>query len=237
MSADGEINVAVRAEGADDAADELAQRGGGDGGGGGGGLTGALRGAGVLAILASVLDLLGPVGDFLDAIFNILKAFLAPIGLIIFRLLSPVLRLLVSLLPAWFDLTREIDKRMQTFVGTLGDARDRIQDIVSNTDSLSDLPSALVSFEQVLASLLPRELKQLRAIIKLGFEILKKTFERLVPNLNVPGFGGGGGTQDAGNSGLRQAAEAGLRAGVNVTLRGGLAAFVDEIERRQDVDF
>jgi len=121
MSADGEINVRVNAEGAGEAADELADQNGagggvaagGRGGGGGGGLTGALKGAGILSLLGTALELLGPVGDFLDAIFSILKAFLAPIGLIIFRLLSPVLRLLVKALPVWLSFMSAVDGHVE----------------------------------------------------------------------------------------------------------------------------
>lgn len=141
MSADGEISVRVNAEGASDAADELAGRGGGGGGGGRGGrgLTGALKGAGFLAILGSALELLGPLADGIDAIFEILKAFLAPIGLIFFRLMAPVLRLLVKILPVWFDFMRTVDGLLVAYIEFFRGLRTEL------LQSLSGLPARIWS--------------------------------------------------------------------------------------------
>lgn len=107
MSANGDIEIAVTAEGADDAAAELAEggeaEGGGmaaaAGGGGGGGLRGNLRAG---AIAGALLSVIGPLLDILNPIMKILQAFLAPLSIMLMRLLSPVLRVLIRLLPAWF---------------------------------------------------------------------------------------------------------------------------------------
>jgi len=124
MSADGNIEIQVKSEGADEAAGELADRtdgGGGvlEGGGpppsGGGedeqGLLQTAKGGVVLGLIAGllggILKLLKPLGGFLSATVDVLQAFLAPIGLIIMRLMMPFLRLAIRLLPAWFKITQD----------------------------------------------------------------------------------------------------------------------------------
>lgn len=128
MSADGEISVAVRAEGVNEAAAEMGgdgQQGGGggnalagggggggdggdgdgDGGGGGGGIGQALSG-GIVGGLVS--QLLGPLLDILDPILKILNAFLAPVSAMLMRLLMPVLRFMIQLLPGWIQFINEL---------------------------------------------------------------------------------------------------------------------------------
>lgn len=103
-TADGEIEIAVRAEGVDDAAAELGEADGdGRGGpprgdGGGDGLRQAFRGGLIGGLLSQAI---GPLLDTLDPILKILQAFLAPLATLLLRLLSPVLRFLIQLLPAW----------------------------------------------------------------------------------------------------------------------------------------
>lgn len=109
MSANGEIEIAVTADGAEDAAGELAQGGdvtggGGDGEGqGGGGLADAITGGIVGGLLS---QLLGPLLDVLSPMLEILNAFLAPLAAFLLRLFSPVLRMLIDLLPAWMEFMR-----------------------------------------------------------------------------------------------------------------------------------
>lgn len=115
MSADGEVSVAVTAEGTEDAAAELsdadpsggAAAGGGGGMGGGGGLKQSLKGGLIGGLLS---QLLGPLLDVLSPILGILRAFLAPLAVFLLRLFQPVLRLLIGLLPAWMSF---IDTAMQ----------------------------------------------------------------------------------------------------------------------------
>ncbi len=110
MSADGEIDIKVQAEGTDGAASELADSGGGGGGVGGGGSgsdggKGGLRGnlrSGALA--GALISALGPLLNILDPIHKLLQAFLAPIAVIFLRLMQPVLRGLIQLIPLWFGL-------------------------------------------------------------------------------------------------------------------------------------
>jgi hypothetical protein len=102
MSADGEIEVAVMAEGADDAAADVAEgsqaQAGGPGGGGGDGLAQSLRGGIIGGLIASAF---GPVLEVLDPMLEILEAFVAPVMAFLLRLLQPALRFLIELLPLW----------------------------------------------------------------------------------------------------------------------------------------
>lgn len=118
MSADGEITVAVKAEGVDDAAAEvsdadgdgggsIAQAAGGGGDGGGGGLRGGLKRGGLIGGLAA---LVGPLLDVLEPVLAVLKAFLAPIQLAMLRIVTPALRKLLKVLPVWFRLVDQIEQ-------------------------------------------------------------------------------------------------------------------------------
>jgi len=106
MSADGEVEVQVNAEGVDDAAGEIADSGGvggggGPGPGGGGSLRGSLKG-GLLG--GALVAALGPLIDILEPIQGVLEAFLAPVAVMLLRLFAPVLRfLLTKALPVWME--------------------------------------------------------------------------------------------------------------------------------------
>lgn len=133
MSADGEIDIAVRAEGTDEAAAELSDTDGGLGGGGGGdddggegGLGQALSG-GIFGGL--IAQLLGPILDVLNPILDILKAFLAPVAVVLLRALAPVLREFLKLLPGWSDF--------------VSNGLDRLDDVVQ---IIRNLPGMITAF-------------------------------------------------------------------------------------------
>jgi len=136
MSANGEIEIAVTAEGADQAAQELAgdgEEGGGPplGGGddGGGGLRGNLKAGAIAGVL---LSLLGPLLDVLNPIMKVLQAFLAPLATFLMRLLQPVLRvLLTKVLPAWLSFIRIANRGIPQLVSLLTSVPGRIWDFVS----------------------------------------------------------------------------------------------------------
>jgi AcrR family transcriptional regulator len=143
MSADGEITVAVRAEGTDEAAAELTDSGGGGGGGGGGdgeggGLSQATRGGFIGGLLSEAL---GPVLDVLTPILNILSAFLAPLAALLLRLFAPVLRFLVRLLPQFIS-----------FVNDLPDIVASLPELIGQF--LADLPAMIWEFIQQLPRLI-----------------------------------------------------------------------------------
>lgn len=103
--ADGEINVAVNAEGVEDAAGEMdGSLAEGEGGGNTGqiasntGKMARLMGAivGLLAFGEDILNVLGVVS-------SIMRAFVAPLAALFLRSMQPILRLLLSLLPGWIS--------------------------------------------------------------------------------------------------------------------------------------
>jgi hypothetical protein len=140
MSADGEIDIAVRAEGAEDAAAELSGGGGAGGGGGGeGGLRQSIRG-GIIGGLLS--QLLGPLLDLLTPMLKILQAALAPLAALLLRLLSPVLRWLIQLLPTWMK-----------FMDIAMKGVPKLQELLSN------LPGMVWSFLSSLPDLIWKNIK------------------------------------------------------------------------------
>lgn len=103
--ADREVEVSVNAEGVDEAAGEMGGDaatggvGGPSGSGGGGRLGGKL-----IARLVGLLAVLGPILDVLGVVSQVLEAFVAPLAVVLLRILQPALRLLIRVLPVWFDI-------------------------------------------------------------------------------------------------------------------------------------
>lgn len=125
-TADGEINIQVKADGVEDAAAEVAdQEGGGGGmpGGGGGSLRGNLKAGAIAGVLLSAL---GPVLDLLSPMLKILQAFLAPLAAMLLRILQPVLRYLIRLLPAWMQFIDELPKHVANAVSWIQSLPGRI---------------------------------------------------------------------------------------------------------------
>jgi hypothetical protein len=135
MSANGEIEIAVTAEGADQAAQDLAGDGDGGGGGpplggggggdgGGGGLRGNLKAGAIAGLLMS---LLGPLLDVLNPIMKILQAFLAPLATFLMRLFQPVLQvLLTKVLPMWLSFMRIANRGIPNLISLLMSVPSRI---------------------------------------------------------------------------------------------------------------
>jgi len=135
MSADGEIEVAVRAEGADDAADKLAEGvEAPEDGAAGGGIGSALKRGGIVGAIAALAR---PLLELLQPLVDIAKAFLAPMAVMLLRLFSPVLRGLIRLLPRWINF-------IDTVTPVLLKAR----------DLLLSLPGRLWSFVSALPGMI-----------------------------------------------------------------------------------
>lgn len=119
MSTNGDIEIAVSAEGVDEAAADLGGDGDGGGppGGGGqdgqGGLRGNLRSG---AIAGALISALGPLLDVVSPILQVLNAFLAPVATMLLRLLAPVLRVLLTrVLPVWLGFMDFVDSALSDF--------------------------------------------------------------------------------------------------------------------------
>ncbi len=258
MSADGEVQVQVNAEGVDDAAEELGDADGGGGvggaGGGGGEGPGGLRGSLKAGLFAGLLtSVAGPLLEVLDPILSVLQAFLAPIAALALRLLSPVLRfLLTKILPVWFKWLN-VSEGLLKFIGAgiavllspilliaaqavllyaaiqfvaskLDGAKSAITSVGSDVwDFVSGGVSNIISAVGDLPGDIWQEVQQLADLI--GQELAER-----LPNVNPID-----GARETGNdfvSGVNQTVE--NNTGVNIS--GGLGAFVDEVEKTSGVD-
>lgn len=176
MSADGEINVAVKAEGVDEAAAEIGNGGAGaPTGGGEGGLGTAIRGGVVGGVLSQAL---GPLLDVLDPILKLMQAFLAPVGALLLRLLQPVLRLFLQLLPGWLSFISSIP-------GLVGDAVEFIQSLPGRIwNFVSSLPADIWAEISSGASWLTRSIQSIGMDIGTGiWRIFKNGADWLI---NLP---------------------------------------------------
>jgi hypothetical protein len=252
---DREVEVTVQAEGVDDAAGELggdavaegpavgAPGGGGDGGGGGrSGRFGKL-----LTRLLGLLAFLGPILDVLGTVSKVLTAFVAPVAVLLFRLLTPALRLLLAALPLFFDFIDVLNELVGNFQGwVLGAVRTATQEgvaaLIPELPSLNpaDLASRLGQLyfsasQDIIQGLSARFGDQLA---QLPSDIGAAVARRL-PNL--PSIGGGGDDGglfdrfspfDRGDSG-----DGGDGGGAVVNLEGGLDAFVNRITKDKSLDF
>ena len=153
--ADNEVEVAVRAEGVEDATGEFdgdAAAAGGDGGGAGMGQLTSDTGRilKVLGVIAAVIAIFEDVLDLVSVVANILRAFVAPLAVILMRLFQPVLRILVQLLPAWMDfidsnkgMIGEFLAGLVPWVMWLPAVVDRLRDV---WDTLKGVPGRIGAF-------------------------------------------------------------------------------------------
>jgi hypothetical protein len=257
---DREVEVSVQAEGVDDAAGELggetAAGGGvgvgvpGDGGGRGGGLKGALAGG----IIGGLLSQLKSVTNILEPILAVLNAFLAPISLVVMRLLQPVLRQFIKLLPAWLNFVNNYPP--DTIGSLLGAYIDYATAIWGQIFSaLGTATSAIVQ--------LPSKIGDLASMVPTWGEIqggLRSLRERLVQEITslpssigaavgnkLPGLPSIGGRGDRGGGGLfdgllsrfdgDDSGGGGDGDGPIVNLEGGLGTFVDRFTKNPTFDF
>jgi len=225
--ADGEVEVSVQAEGVDEAAGEMAPDaagvGGPDGAGGGGG-RGRIGGK-LITRLLGVLAFLGPILDVIGVVANVLTAFVAPVAVLLLRLLQPVLRLMIRVLPVWFDI-----------VAFITDVATRIRDLQ-------------VAFVRTLVQQARDIVKWIRGLpgeIESFFTSLPGDIATAITN-QIPFFGGGGGGDGGGSDGPipdsgpfappddptdRRPGEGPL-----VEIAGGLRPFIERITQNGSFDF
>jgi hypothetical protein len=253
MSADGEIEVKVSADGADQAAEDLSDESAAGVGGGGGGdgedgglLSRGLKGGAVIGALLGLLDVLSPIAPVLEVI----KALLSPITLILARLLQPFLRFMVTrVLPA-----------LMSFMDDVMPVVDRISSLLTEASSilrgfwggvvrwLAQLPSKMWNLLQRGFSWIETQVgvaaQYLRTLPRRIWEFLQ-SLPRMIGNVisnrlpEIPtspsgvvdtavntfaggdGGGGGGGAGEFGQT--------------IINLTGGLGAFVEQVQRDNNI--
>ena len=252
---DNDLTIDVNAEGVEDAAGEFedvsgAAAGDADGGAPGGGGGGSGRFGKILSRLLGLLAFLGPILQVLEVVSKVLTAFVAPLAILLLRLLTPALRLLLRALPLFFAFTDKLDQLLANFQGwvTAG-ARTAVNEgvraLIPNLAEFDPVAFAKragrayrdVSMDIVdgLASRINDQLRRLPSDI--GSAIASR-----LPNLGPLGGGGGdggGGLFDRFNPFDRPGDSGGGDDGDPpiINLEGGLGAFVDGVTQNGSIDW
>jgi hypothetical protein len=244
--ADGEVEVSVRAEGVEDAAGEMTPDAagaegvedaagemapdaagpdiggpGGDGRGGRGRLLGK-----TLTKLVALFAFIEPILDVLGVISQVVKALVAPLAVLLLRLLQPALRLLIRVLPYVLDLTDILIDLLEQGRELEASLFNAIFDAARQLGGwILSLPERIWEFMQRLPSMI-------------GMAV-----GNVLPD--VPTLGGG----DGFLSELRDAVGGGAgdffggpgegveTGGPVVNITGGLEAFIRRITQDSDFDF
>lgn len=255
----GEINVSVQSEGVDEASDDISDvEGGGEGGGGvavgggrgqQGGLKGALKGGIFLAALKLILDLFPGLMEYISGIFNIAKAFIAPLSIMMIRLMQPVLRFLIRILPLWYaflsdpsgvikqgvmDLWNSITKlpgQIWSFVSALpGKIWSKMKSWASAVDeALGGIPGDIWEYLKGLPGDIWDYMKDLPGDIWDYVKQLPGKIAQYIPGANVSD------AKETVSDGADTVRETAGQTVVN--LQGGLDSFVSRVERGSDVDW
>lgn len=250
MSADGEIEIQVAAEGVDDAAgemsgDALAGGGAGEGEDMGSVASNTGRMTAMLGSILALLSFLGPVLDVLGAISSVLEAFVAPLAAMMMRLLTPVLLELINVLPVWYEIVDQFGKIVDTFgvLATLPHllpfmllaafrALDWDKTISSEIQQLRN--QAATAWDQLVAgvmnlpTLLWENLQRLPGMI--GAEVAARIPTGGSVTAGVQRSIGLGGGDDGGDGG-------GGVPSVGINFEGGLETFIERAERSTGVEF
>jgi len=228
--ADGEINVAVQAEGVDEAAGELGgdgagaaeapELGGPDGDGGGGGRGGTF--GKLLTRIATLLVFLGPIFDVLGAVSGVLKAFVAPLAVLLMRLLAPVLRLMIKVLPVWFAIMDVLDSALQEFIKLRSGLIARMLEFLGIRNPVESILSVINSVESGIDNL-PADISN-----KLAGVLPSDVSGQDVRDVA---------TSDTAKAGLFGALTGGPSGAVTqIAIEGGLGALVENINRDENVN-
>ena len=231
--ADGEINVSVRADGVDDAAGELGSDGGASGRGGMGGGDASSgdqqnRFLKLLGSIAALVAFFGPILDAVGTITTVMEAFVAPLAIVLLRLFEPALRLLISVLPAWFDIVDQLD----AFVDKFGELSLGFFLAVS---ILRVIHRGVEGLRNLLSGANDR-LGDMRDWLGDIFDTLRTIPSRIADNLRSAGDVAGQ-ARDGISNALLGDDDSRRRQAVNIGIGGGLEPFIDRLTRNGSVDF
>ena len=250
---DGEVSVSVRAEGVEDAAGEMDPDAAAATGGESGGPMGQVskdtsRIVKVLGVIAAVIAIFEDVLNLVAVVANILRAFVAPLAIILMRLFQPVLRILLQLLPAWMSFIDENEGQFAALLAgimpwlvwipsvvdavrgmweTLKATPDRIGGFIDGVrDRLGDVASSIRSLPSRIWSFVER----------LPGLIGSAVADRL-PDL--PGTGGARDTTRRAADRVDEATGGRLSDARDtiINIGGGLTPFVEEITQNGSIDF
>jgi len=237
-----DVEIAVQAEGVEDAVGEVppgeapagGEEGGLVGGGGGGGAGGGKLGK-ILGILATVLVAAEDIFKVVGVVSSVLRAFLAPVAVLLLRLLQPFLRAMIGVLPVWFDIVgfiSDVAEKVNPLFGILGFLGFLVGSLAGA--SLSDL---LSGFKDKLDSALSGLAEDIGEAIrgKLGLESNEEAADAVsqIPTIDAE--------EPSVPERLGAAAAGGNVAGPvgavgSVILQGGLSEFVKRVEKDSGVE-
>ena len=250
--ADGEVNVAVRAEGVEDATGEFdSDAAGGDGGGGGGGMGQLTSDTGrilkVLGVIAAIIAIFEDVLDLVTVVADIARAFIAPLAVILMRLFQPVLRILLQLLPAWMDfvdenegLLGELLAGLVPWVMWIPSVVDRLRGV---WDTLKGVPSSIGEYIDDARDRIGDVVDGVRDLPSRIWSFMERLPELIGSAVSdvLPALPGKGAADTARDTGRRVDEATGGRLSdardTVVNIGGGLTPFIDEITKNGSFDF
>jgi len=256
-----DVEIAVQAEGVEDAVGEVppGEAGGGEAAGpmGGGGGAGGGKLGKLLGILAAVLAFSEDIFKIVGVVSSILRAFLAPVAVLLLRLLSPVLREMIKVLPKWFQMANDINElvsqqtvfeKIATLLGGLvgGLAGAKVGAVVGSIIGGflgSVVPGAGTAIGAAVGAKVGAVLGGLIGAITGGATLakiatpLRNMLERLGEIArNLPGVGSFFGGGDGGGGGDGDTGVVGRAQQTVVNIGGGLSSFVDEVTQDSGVE-
>ena len=250
---DGEVSVAVRAEGVEVAAGEMDPDAAAATGGESGGPMGQVsqdttRIVKILGVIAAVIAIFEDVLDLVTVVANILRAFVAPLAIILMRLFQPVLRILLQLLPAWMSFIDENEGQFATLLAGLMPWLVWIPSIVDAVRGLwafmTTLPDRIGGFINGVRDRLgdvASSIRSLPARIWSFMERLPGLIGSAVAD-RLPDLPGTGGARDTTRRAADRVDEAtGGRLSdardTIINIGGGLTPFIDSITQNGSIDF
>lgn len=256
MSANGEVEVAVRAEGVDDATGEFdpSAADGGDGGGDQTNIAQTATNTGkmvkTLAILGAILSVFNDLLQIVGIISSIARAFIAPLAVMLLRLFQPVLGLLFQILPAWLSFIDENEGAFKMILYALAPILFGIELLVGTLTGvynfLKSLPGKIKQFIADVEQSVDDAVDYLQSLPGDIWEKFKQlpgmiadNIESQLPDLGALGAGAGSQPLLAGLSRLLSFgddSDSGQGA-PNISIEGGLGAFISQITDDTGIDF
>ena len=226
---DGEINVSVKADGVDDAAGELSGETGDTSRDRQGGAAGGRGEFGKLfAKIVGLLAFLGPILEVVNVVSKVMTAFVAPLAVILLRLLQPTLRFLLFVLPLWIEFAMLIDRVVELLISL----QMRVTLWLARIFGFTALFEAMIDALQTARDWLGDNRDWLSNIYDSIVNLPGNIADRIPSAGDV-----GSGLQQRASDRLLGGDDSRRRQAVNIGIGGGLEPFIDRLTRNGSVDF
>jgi len=222
-----DVEIAVQAEGVEDAVGEVPpgeETGMGDGADGGGDGRGGGRLGRLLGVIATLLAFTEDIAKVIGVVSSVLRAFLAPVAVLLLRLLAPFIRTALQFLPAYLSLFENLNSKLEGFPGLIPFLAIMFFKVVAKIQSMAD--GVLDDIKNSIGSLANDIAKAIDNKIR---DILPGT-------PSGPGVSGEGGIFDDPIGSAQRGAGAVIASSPVVQLAGGLSTFVDRVEQDSGIE-